>query len=113
MTSSYNNGEGTYIMDPGDYYFAVGNGAHDALNAIMAMQGMDASKMAGQGVAAQACKKSVDESFISKTLFSTSKTGYKISNQLPYSDWNYYQPGEVTYLSRTDWEGTIPRATPI
>ena len=108
----HDNGDGTkgtYIMDPGDYYFAVGNGAHDALNAIMAMQGMDASKMAGQGVAAQACKKSVDESFISKTLFSTSKTGYKISNQLPYSDWNYYQPGEVTYLSRADWAGTWPK----
>ena len=94
-----NGGEGGYIMDPGDYYFAVGNGAHDALNAIMSMQGMDTAKMAGKGNAGQACKKNITESFISKTLFSTSKTGYKITNQLPYSDWNHYQPGEVTYLS--------------
>lgn len=38
---SYENADGTtgaYIMDPGSYYFAVGNGAHDALNNIMAAQ---------------------------------------------------------------------------
>ncbi len=110
---NYDNGDGTkgtYIMDPGDYYFAVGNGAHDALNHIMAAQGMDETKMVGQGSADQAYVKAIDESFISKTLFSVSKTGYKISNQLPYADWNYYQPGEVTYLSRTDWEGTYPKS---
>lgn len=110
---SFDNGDGTkgtYIMDPGDYYFAVGNGAHDALNAIMAAQGMDESKMVGKGNTAQACKRNVTENFISKTLFSVSKTGYKISNQLPYSDWNYFQPGEVTYLSRADWEGTYPKS---
>ncbi len=109
---SYDNGDGTkgtYIMDPGDYYFAVGNGAHDALNAIMAAQGMDESRMAGKGNAAQAYRRSITESFISKTMFSVSKTGYKISNQLPYADWNFFQPGEVTYLTRADWAGTFPK----
>ena len=100
---------GTYIMDPGMYYFSVGNGAHDALNHIMVAQGMDATKMVGTGNAAQAYSKEITEDFISKTLFSVSKTGYAISNQLPYSDWNYYQPGEVTYLTRTDWAGTFPK----
>ncbi len=105
------NADGTtggYILDPGKYYFAVGNGAHDALNSIMVVQGMDQSKMVGTGNAAQVYVKDIDESFISRTAFSVSKTGYKISNQLPYADWNYYQPGEVEYLSRMDWEATWP-----
>ena len=30
----------TYIMDEGDYYFAIGNGAHEALNNILGRQGL-------------------------------------------------------------------------
>ena len=40
--NTYDNGDGTvgtYILDPGTYYFAMGNGAHDALNHMMARQG--------------------------------------------------------------------------
>lgn len=109
---SHDNGDGTfgtYILDPGTYYFAVGNGAHDALNNIIAEQGVTGDKLVGEGKATMACKKEIDESFISRTAFSVSKTGEKISNHLDYSDWNYYQPGEVTYLSRADWGGTFPK----
>ncbi|MBR3178126.1 MAG: glycoside hydrolase family 3 C-terminal domain-containing protein [Clostridia bacterium] len=102
--SSLNNGEGGYILDPGAYYFAVGNGAHDALNNVMVKQGLNVA-----GNADLAYQKDIDESFLSRTAFSVSKTGEKITNQLPYSDWNYYQPGEVTYLSRADWAGTWPK----
>lgn len=100
---------GTYVMEPGKYYFAVGNGAHDALNHIMAAQGMDASRMSGSGNAKQVYMQEVTEDFIAKTMFSVSKTGQAISNQLPYADWNYYQPGELQYLSRADWAGTYPK----
>ena len=102
--SSLNNGEGSYVLDPGTYWFAVGNGAHDALNSIMSAQGMDAD-----GNADHAVKKDIDDSFLSRTAFSVSKTGEKITNQLPYSDWNYFQSDEVTYLSRSDWAGTWPK----
>ena len=111
--SEYDNGDGTfgtYVLDPGDYYFAVGNGAHDALNNILALQGADATKMDAPGNVAMACKQTIDENFISRTAFSISKTGEKISNQLEYSDWNYFQPGEVTYLTRSDWAGTFPKS---
>lgn len=109
---NYDNGDGTtgtYILDPGTYYFAVGNGAHDALNNIMAKQGVAADKLVGESNANMAYAKEITEDFIEKTAFSVSKTGAKISNQLDYSDWNYFQEGEITQLSRSDWAGTYPR----
>ncbi len=99
-----NDGEGGYVLDPGAYYFAVGNGAHDALQNIMAKQGMNVTANAEL-----AYEREITEDFISRTAFSISKTGEKIVNQIPYADWNYFQPGEVTYLSRSDWEGTWPK----
>lgn len=99
---------GTYVLEPGDYYFALGNGAHDALNNIMAKQGVDSAKLVGESNSAMTYERQITEDFISRTAFSVSKTGEKISNQLDYADWNYFQPGEVTYLSRSDWAGTYP-----
>lgn len=36
------NGAKGYILDAGDYYFAVGNGAHEALNNVLAAKCGDA-----------------------------------------------------------------------
>ena len=111
--NTYDNGDGTvgtYILDPGTYYFAMGNGAHDALNHMMARQGADPESLSGESNSAMAYEHKITEDFISSTAFSVSKTGEKISNQLDYADWNYFQPGEVTYLSRTDWAGTYPKS---
>ena len=36
------NGAKGYILDAGDYYFAVGNGAHEALNNVLAVKCGDA-----------------------------------------------------------------------
>ncbi|GAA6446850.1 glycoside hydrolase family 3 protein [Hungatella effluvii] len=111
--NTYDNGDGTvgtYILDPGTYYFAMGNGAHDALNHMMARQGADPESLSGESNSAMAYKHKITEDFISSTAFSVSKTGEKISNQLDYADWNHFQPGEVTYLSRTDWAGTYPKS---
>lgn len=109
--NSHDNGddtEGTYVLEPGNYYFALGNGAHDALNNIMAKQGIDTTKLMGESNSSMAYERQITEEFISRTAFSVSKTGEKISNQLDYADWNHFQPGEVTYLSRSDWAGTYP-----
>ena len=111
--NTYDNGDGTvgtYILDPGTYYFAMGNGAHDALNHMMARQGADPESLSGESNSAMAYEHKITEDFISSTAFSVSKTGEKISNQLDYADWNYFQPGEVTYLSRTDWASTYPKS---
>lgn len=114
--SSVDNGDGTYgtyVFDEGDYYFAVGNGAHDALNNVLAAQGkttddgMDYDGDAGQVYAGNYSY--AGGSGVDTETFSVSKNGTEISNQLPYADFNYYQDGYVTYLSRSDWSGTFPK----
>ena len=98
----------TYIMDDGDYYLAIGDSAHDALNNILAKQG----KSTADGMDENGDDTKVytwhQDNFDSET-YAVSKAGVEITNQLDDADLNYYLPGTVTYLSRSDWEGTWPK----
>lgn len=117
--SSVDNGNGTYgtyILDTGNYYFATGNGAHEALNNILAKQGktpdntenrMDAT---GNASAVYEWKYDYSAGNVDTSTFAVSKHNTRISNQLEYADWNYYQANGVTYLSRRDWNGTYPKS---
>ena len=104
--------KGTYILENGDYYFAVGNGAHEALNNILATQGMGTSDgMDADGN--ESCVKVwsytyAGEGTVDYTTFGISKNNTQVSNQIDYVDWNTFGGQEITYLSRTDWEGTYP-----
>ena len=109
---NYDNGDGTkgtYILDAGDYMFTVANGAHEALNNILAKQGKTtADGMDKNGNASLVYVESYNNGKVDASTFGYAKHGTKIRNQIPYSDWNYYEPGKVTYLSRADWTGTYP-----
>ncbi len=112
---SVDNGDGTYgtyVMDAGDYYFALGNGAHDALNNVLAAQGYTtANGMDYEGEAADAYLweyAPADGSSVDTTTFSISSNDTRVSNHLEYADWNYYEEGAVEYLTRGDWDGTYP-----
>ncbi|OZG64254.1 glycoside hydrolase family 3 protein [Bifidobacterium eulemuris] len=99
----------TYIMDAGDYYLSIGNGAHEALNNILAAQGYDVSDgMTDAGDGSLTYTWHQDE--FDDTTYATSENGTEITNQLDDMDLNYWQEGTVTYLSRSDWEGTWPKA---
>lgn len=102
----------TYILDGGDYYFALGNGAHDALNNILANQGKKVSDgMDYEGKSSLTKKVRIGEiGEVDVTTFAKSDNGTVITNQLDNADLNYYLPGTVTYLSRSDWDGTYPKA---
>ena len=103
--STAKNGKGGYILDGGDYYFAVGNGAHEAVNNVLAAQGFSV-----EGNTAMTAKALVGENGkVDETTLATSENGTEIVNQLADADINYYKPGYATYLSRTDWEATFPR----
>ena len=91
----------TFIMEAGDYYLAVGDNAHDAVNNILAAKGKEVGGDA--------------EQVYSYTLAQTDTQTYAvtdgnvmISNQFDDVDLNYYIDGAVTYLSRSDWNATWP-----
>lgn len=99
---------GTYLLDAGTYYFAIGNDAHDALNHVLAAQGMTtADNMTQAGKTARV--KTWELMEMDTTTFAYSRNGTLLENQLRDADLNYYLPGTVTWLSRNDWQGTWPK----
>lgn len=107
-------GKGTFIVDPGTYYFALGSDAHEALNNVLAAQGKTvADGMTAEGDASRTYAWTWDGEVDAET-FSVAKTGAKIGNLLTDGDWamdmNHFKPGTVTYLTRADWDGTFPKA---
>lgn len=104
--SSAKDGKGGYILDGGDYYFALGNGAHEAVNNVLAAQG---SSSAGGDATLALAKEIGKNGSVDETMFANSDNGTEVVNQLEDADINYYKPGYATYLSRSDWEGTYPK----
>ncbi|MBU3806781.1 MAG: glycoside hydrolase family 3 C-terminal domain-containing protein, partial [Candidatus Fournierella pullistercoris] len=115
------NGEGTYIVDAGNYYFSTGNGAHEALNNILAKKDqlqdtsngtVNLSLISGNynpDLAVQYVQEQQDNS-----TYSVASTGQPITNQLNHGDLNRFDQdtsNDVVYLTRSNWEGTMPQAT--
>ena len=121
------NNAKTYILDAGDYYFTVGEDAHDALNNVLAAKGADTSKMVAVGNGGYAA--TGNAAFVYKwnnptldtTTYATSTESgkeYAITNQLETADINWlkengYVDKGITWLSRNDWAGTWPQGTYI
>lgn len=99
----------TYIVENGDYYLAIGDNAHDALNNILAAKGKTvADGMDADGEADKSFHFEVTDEDDIFLAYSQSDTGYDVTNQFDSADLNYYGEGLVTYLTRSDWEGTFP-----
>ena len=101
----------TYILDAGDYYFAVGHDAHDALNNILAAKG----KTVADGMTAEGDSTMTAEwnnaALDTKTYAVDSTTGTEISNKFDYANIaNYDEYSDTKYLTRNDWVGTFPTA---
>lgn len=99
---------GNYILDAGDYYFTIGNGAHEAVNNVLAAQGYDTSSgMTSAGDASNV--KTWNLAQMDTRTFAETENGTAVENQLQDMDLNTYMPGTVTYLTRNDWSGTFPK----
>lgn len=111
--SSFKNADGstgTWILEEGDYYFAVGNGAHDALNNIIKLQGYTPDDRNANAELAHKWVYSFNgEGTVDGNIFGISKNNQQVSNAIEYIDWNNFNGSKVTYLTRQNWEGTYPQ----
>ena len=114
------NGAKTYIVDAGNYYFAAGNGAHEALNNILAAKAaagdttngtVEPARMTAAGNAELAVQ--YQQAELDTTTYATAGTGFAITNQLDHADLNKVDAdtsNDIVYLTRSDWAGTMPQA---
>ena len=105
----------TYILEGGEYYFALGNGAHEALNNILAVKAPTASLVDHNGDAYVGNTEAVKTLNIEEDLVTYKKSHYsevEVTNQFDDADYNYIAEKngkeKATYLDRQDWEGTWP-----
>ena len=103
----------TYILDSGEYFFAIGDDSHEALNNILAAQGKTkADGMTDDGNAANTYKWTWDD-FDSST-WKYSKSNVEVTNRLSDGDSSMNinsfdgYAGTAKYMTRSDWNGTYP-----
>ena len=91
------------------------NDAHEAVNNILAAKGYTVAstngKMTADGDADLTYAWTEDK--LDTTTYSVSENGTAITNQLSCADPNLYdgEDNTVTWLSRSDWNGTLPTET--
>ncbi len=103
----YVNAKG-YILSEGDYYLAIGDNAHDALNNVIMAKGVspeEEARMTGPGNADKVYR---FQNELDTETYRVSETGTEVTNQFEDCDLNYWIEGAGTYLSRSDWSGTYP-----
>ena len=105
-------GAGTYILDAGDYYFTAATDAHNAVNNVLAAKGYTPESTDGRMDVAGNAKLVAkwNNPALDTETYARSDAGTEITNKLDSSDPNRNeQVGvNVTYLTRNDWEGTMP-----
>lgn len=96
-----NKTEGAWVLEQGDYYFAVGNGAHEALNNILASKHGNADKL--KAITSSEIIKA--ENALKWTLDYTDIETYSknVKNTLQDSDINNLIKDTVDYTTRADW----------
>lgn len=119
LLASYDSvyGNGGYIFEPGTYYFAIGNGAHEAVNHVLGAKGVTTGLVDHDGNAFTAdanCVKTYDPklSEIDRKTYKNSlyAEDVEVKNQFDDADLNYWADDnqKIKYLTRNDWASTFP-----
>lgn len=93
--------QGAWVLESGDYYFAIGNGAHEALNNILAQKLGSAD-----GLVTITPEETVNaDNAIGWKLSETDMESYSVNveNALQDCDINNFIEGTVEYTTRSDW----------
>ena len=113
LLASYDrNAAKGYILSEGTYYLAIGDDAHDALNNILAAKGASGMvSVTGESTDGDDSKVYAwDQPNVDTTSYATSRyvDGKQVTNCFDEADLNNLGTDTVTYLSRSDWDGTFP-----
>ena len=102
MSYAHDGVSGAYVLEAGDYCFATGNGAHDAVQAVLKELHPDLmGNVEPTGV--------VHKESLTTDTYLTQSGGVTVQNQLDGADLNKLNCGtSVTYLTRNDWANTFP-----
>lgn len=94
----------TYILDAGIYYITAAKDAHDAVNNILAVkESKNAAKMTEAGNAEMTAAYVPENPDVDTVTYAKdSYSGAEITNLFEEAK------GDITYLSRNDWQGTWP-----
>ena len=92
------NAARTWVLDAGTYYVTAAHNAHDAANNVLAAKGASVAGNKSQAGTYVPANTEVDVT----TYATDSLTGEAVTNRLDDA------AGDVTYLTRADWEGTFP-----
>ncbi|NLB49075.1 MAG: hypothetical protein GX813_04495 [Erysipelotrichia bacterium] len=106
-----------YILEGGTYYFALGNGAHEALNNILFVKDptlplVDHLGEAYDGVSNAVRSLEIEEDLI-KYATSVYDSNVQVTNQFDDADYNYFvsnPANHIKYVDRQDWDGTWPNS---
>ncbi len=119
LLTSYDSvyGDGGYIFEPGTYYFAIGNGAHEAVNHVLGAKGVTEGLVDHEGktfTAKANCVKTYSPGIteIDRETYKNSPYAESVAveNQFNDADLNYWADDnqKIKYLTRNDWEATFP-----
>lgn len=107
-----------YVLSNGDYYFAIGDDAHNALNNILAAK--QASGMFDQNGAAVPGNADKVKTWNNPSVESgkyrfSEQTGEEVTNQFDDADLNYWvsEDEKIDYLTRQDWKNTFPKPVTV
>lgn len=92
---------GAWVLDEGDYYFAIGNGAHEALNNVLA------NKIGGTDGLVRITEDEVIDADNAKKISLAERDietySVNVENALQELDINKYIPDAAEYTTRADW----------